>query len=206
MTSQEIDHQNYKDQLRQEAVDKEVQRLRIVTRKQSVKIVNLKKALYFTLLFFATLFLVLILRGMISVSGESKVEREELEQKFVILAKEHNAISDSLKWYRQELGELIDDNLYKRKEAGLKFRVQIGAFKEIDLRNYAENFAAIRQEVYDSINQYTLGEFVDLNKAKEFLSVIRKMGFDDSFIIATRDGRRIPLEKLPKSDLEKYQD
>jgi hypothetical protein len=206
MTPQEINHQNYKNQLRQEAIDKEVQRLRVVTRKQAVKIVNLRKALYFSLFFFATLILVLFFRGMISISGGSKAESEPLEQKFTVLAKEHNALIDSLKWYKQELGELIDDNLYKRDEAGLKFRVQIGAYTQIDLSDYAENLAAIRQEVYDSINQYTLGVFEDLNKAKGFLSVIRKMGLEDSFIIATRDGKRIPLEKLPKYELEKYQD
>ena len=50
MTAQELEFENKKDKLRQEAVDREVQRLRKISRKQSGRITNLRKALYFHVL------------------------------------------------------------------------------------------------------------------------------------------------------------
>ena len=54
MTPQEIEHFNNKSKLRQEAIDKEVQRLRKINKTQSNKITNLRKALYFQLFFFVS--------------------------------------------------------------------------------------------------------------------------------------------------------
>ena len=199
MTSQELEIENRKGKLRLEAVDKEIQRLRKISRKQSGKITNLRKALYFQAFFFISLFGVLLLKGMINFSGStSSQEFDSLLQKHDALTKKQSSLSTTLVLYRDSLKSLTNNNLKTRNEEGYKFRVQIGAYKEINLNDYLNNLVTINQETYDSICQYTLGSFEDYKKAQAFLEDVKKMGFDDSFIIATQNGRRIPMEKLPK--------
>ncbi len=202
MTSQEFEFENRKNLLRQEAVGKEVQRLRKVNRNQYQKITKLRKALYFLTFFFISLLLVFLLKGMIDFSGSSKNEQvKALELKYTDLQKANNMLEDSLSIYKSKLNQIIDHNIEVRDEKGLRFRVQIGAFKGLNLNNYTENLVAINQESYDSINQYTIGIFKDYQKAKLFLEDVRKLGFNDSFIISTKDGRRIPVQQLSKEEL-----
>jgi len=202
MTSQEFEFENKKNILRQEAVGKEVERLRSVNRTQSQKIVKLRKALYFQIFFFISLMLVFLLKGMINFTGSSSNEDlKALEFKYSNLQKANTGLEDSLGEYKNKLNKIIDKNLEDRNENGLKFRVQIGAFKGINLKNYAENLVAISQETYDSINQYTIGVFKDYQKAKLFLEDVRKMGFNDSFIISTKNGKRIPVQQLSEEEL-----
>ncbi len=204
MTAQEIEFEDKKGKLRLEAVDREVQRLRKVSKKQSVKITNLRKGLYFQAFFFVSLFGVLLLKGMISFSGKSSSKKvDSLVSQNKQLSKQQSSLSTSLVIYRDSLKNLINRNIAQRNEAGYKYRIQIGAFKEINLDKYATNLVAINQETYDSIYQYTLGVFEEYEKAFGFWSNIKKMGFEDSFIIATKDGRRIPIEQLPKDIKEK---
>ncbi|MGQ1785872.1 hypothetical protein [Saccharicrinis sp. GN24d3] len=199
MTAQELEFESKKDKLRLEAVDKELQRLRKISRKQSGKITNLRKSLYFQAFFFVSLFGVLLLRGMIDFSGNSSSNKQidSLVEKYNELSKRQSALSTTLVLYRDSLNKMVDQNKIDRNETGYKYRVQIGAFKEINLNDYSANLVTINQETYDSIYQYTLGMFDEYEKALGFWNNIKKMGFNDSFIIATKDGRRIPLEQLP---------
>ncbi|GAF01656.1 hypothetical protein [Saccharicrinis fermentans] len=201
MTAQELEFENKKDKLRLEAVDKEIQRLRKMSRKQSAKITNLRKALYFQAFFFVSLLGVFLLRGMISFSGNtsSKQEIASLTEKYEELTSKQNSLHTTLALYKDSLNKITNLNKEKRNESGYKYRIQIGAFKEIDLNDYSANLVAINQETYDSIYQYTLGIFEDYEKALVFWHNIKKMGFADSFIMATKDGRRIPLEHLPEN-------
>lgn len=202
MTTQEIEFESKKDKLRIDAFNKETQRLRNVSRKQSAKITNLRKAVIFQAFFFVSLLVVFFLKGMVNFSAEtaakSDIRTDSLRMQHKQLSETNQSLSATLALYRDSLNKIVDKNIAQRGEAGYKYRVQIGAFKEIDLNDYAVNLAAINQETYDSIFQYTLGVFDDYEKAVEFWDNIKKMGFTDSFIIATKDGRRIPLTQLPQ--------
>jgi len=204
MTAQELEFESKKDKLRLEAVDREVQRLRKVNKKQSGKITNLRKALYFQVFFFVSLLGVFILKGMISFSGNSSNKKVDfLTEQYNKLTKQQNALTSNISLYKDSLQQVISKNLIERNEEGYKYRIQIGAFKEINLNEHGINLGSINQETYDSIFQYTLGLFDDYEKAFGFWNDIKKMGFEDSFIIATKDGRRIPIEQLPKDIKEK---
>ncbi|TLX77706.1 hypothetical protein E9993_03420 [Labilibacter sediminis] len=196
MTPQEIEHQNWKEKMRQEAADKEIQRLRKVSKKQSLKNMNLRKALYFQAFFFISLFSILLLKGMISFSeSASNEEFNDINNKYSELLVKQNVLSDSLHIIQTKLNQITNKNLDDRDERGIRFRVQIGAYKEIDLSEFDVNLVSINQESYDSINQYTLGNFKNYEKASDFLEDVKKMGFDDSFIITTKNGKRFSLEK-----------
>ncbi len=198
MTAHELEFEGKKDKLRLVALDKELHRLRNIGEKQSGKITKLRKALYFQAFFFVSLFGVFLLRGMISFSGNSSnTQFDSLAEKYKQLSKKQSSLSTTLVLYRDSIDKIVDNNLSERGENGYKYRIQIGAFKEINLSDYRANLVAINQETYDSIFQYTLGMFDDYQQAKAFWNNIKKMGFKDSFIIATINGRRIPIEQLP---------
>lgn len=202
MTPQEIEHHNHKNKLRKEAIDKEVQRLRKLNNSQAIKILNIKKALFAILFLFVLLISILSFNGMINFSGTNLTEEiKAIKLDLDNLQQKNKQLNDSLFFYKGKLEAIISSNLIEREEKGIKFRVQIGAFKEMDLSEYESNLVTINQEKYDSINQYTIGEFKIYSKAKVFLENIKRMGFDDSFIISTKDGRRMPIENLTKKEL-----
>ena len=206
MISQEFEFESKKDKLRIEAFEKETQRLRNVSRKQSAKITNLRKAVLFLTFFFISLLFVLFLKGMVNFSSEtlamSDIQTDSLRIEQKQLSEKNKSLSATLALYRDSLNKIVDKNIAQRGEAGYKYRIQIGAFKEINLNDYSINLATINQETYDSIFQYTLGIFDDYQKAVEFWDNIKKMGFTDSFIIATKDGRRINLNQIQDIKVE----
>jgi hypothetical protein len=72
--------------------------------------------------------------------------------------------------------------------------VQIGAFRNDIPQNLYDQFAPISGERLNTgITRYTAGFFVEFNGAKQVKQEIRAMGYNDAFIVAYRDGKRIPL-------------
>jgi hypothetical protein len=77
---------------------------------------------------------------------------------------------------------------------GVYYKVQIGAFRNDIPQNLYDQFAPISGERLNTgITRYTAGFFVQFENAKDVKSQIRAMGYNDAFIVAYRDGKRIPL-------------
>jgi hypothetical protein len=77
---------------------------------------------------------------------------------------------------------------------GVYYKVQIGAFRNDIPQNLYDQFAPISGERLNSgITRYTAGFFVQFDNAKQVKQQIRAMGYNDAFIVAYRDGKRIPL-------------
>lgn len=47
------------------------------------------------------------------------------------------------------------------------------------------------------INRYVVGNYTDLQDTQNRLALLRQKGFKDAFIVAYKDGKRIPLNQLP---------
>ena len=77
---------------------------------------------------------------------------------------------------------------------GVYYKVQIGAFRNDIPQNLYDEFAPISGERLNTgITRYTAGFFVQFENAKDVKQQIRAMGYGDAFIVAYRDGKRIPL-------------
>lgn len=77
---------------------------------------------------------------------------------------------------------------------GVYYKVQIGAFRNDIPQNLYDQFAPISGERLNTgITRYTAGFFLEFNGAKQVKQEIRAMGYNDAFIVAYRDGKRIPL-------------
>jgi hypothetical protein len=89
---------------------------------------------------------------------------------------------------------------------GIVFKVQMGAYKKRDLSNILEDNksrGAFEQERSGDVNEYTLRHFRDYWKANQFKKELRAMGLKDAWIVAFKDGRRVPLRDVLQEVIEK---
>lgn len=91
---------------------------------------------------------------------------------------------------------------------GLFFTVQIGAYRKRDLSNVLEDKKPqeiFEQEQSEGVNMYTLRHFRDYWKANQFKKELRAMGLKDAWIVALKDGKRVPLKEVLPSIIKKKQ-
>jgi hypothetical protein len=80
-------------------------------------------------------------------------------------------------------------------KAGVVYKVQIGAFRNKDLTKYFNNNKNFSGDVDpDGAKKYTLGEFVEYWEADNFKKYLREMGVKDAWIVAYKDGNRVPIK------------
>jgi len=181
----------HKNQMRSEALENEVQRLRSISRRQSHKISSLRRTLYFAIFFFVILLSILLIKGLIQFPAKTKIPTPDLAQF-------RQTIIDSLARQKPQK-DTVERFVYsahpaairKKDFKGIIFSIQIGAYTGIDLEQYEDHLMGIKQDSYEGINQFTLGEFVDYTEAVDFLNTIKQMGFQDAFIMSFKNGIRI---------------
>ena len=77
---------------------------------------------------------------------------------------------------------------------GIYYKVQVGAFRNDIPQNLYDQFAPVcGEKVNNGITRYTAGFFITLNSANDVKKSIRALGYSDAFVVAYRDGKRIPL-------------
>ena len=187
----------WQNQTRQEALEKEVKRLRERSYTQSGKIGSLRRTVYFTYFFFIVLFTILFLKGMISFpDNKNTSDRNTLnEEKIAKVANENKTEKNTAT--EENLVYIPDTVPVPIKETkGTIYCVQIGAYTGISLDEFKGNMVSLQQDSYEGINQLTLGRFRDYDKAMRFLSVVQQIGFHDAFIMSFRNGRRVPLQEM----------
>lgn len=85
----------------------------------------------------------------------------------------------------------------RKSEAGVVFKVQIGAFRNKDLSKYFDNgemFAG--EETEDGVQKFTLGSFTDYWEADTFKKYLREMGVKDAWIVPYKDGVRVEMKDV----------
>ncbi len=76
---------------------------------------------------------------------------------------------------------------------GLIFRVQVGAFRYKVPGYFFREFSPVSGEkLTNNLTAYLVGFFVDSKAAKTARTLIRQTGYQDAFIVAYCDGKRIP--------------
>jgi len=77
---------------------------------------------------------------------------------------------------------------------GIYYKVQVGAFRNNIPQNLYDEFAPVSGEsLSNGITRYTAGFFMSYDNADKTKFDIRKLGYSDAFVVAFRDGKRIPL-------------
>jgi hypothetical protein len=103
---------------------------------------------------------------------------------------------DSLKHITDSLLILSADRVMPFADtdnAGIYYKVQIGAFKNFDLKKYKQNLVGMQGIEEGGYAKLTLGKFRDVKTARDFLADVREMGFKDAWMVAEENGKRIPF-------------
>lgn len=90
-----------------------------------------------------------------------------------------------------------DGNMKAPIQKGVVFKVQIGAFKTVDITKYFnrnKNFSGEVDE--DGTMKYTLGVFPDYWEADAFKKYLRAMGVKDAWIVAYKNGKRANIKDV----------
>ena len=77
---------------------------------------------------------------------------------------------------------------------GIYYKVQIGAFRSRIPQNLFDEFAPVCGEtVGNGLVRYSAGFFMTYDRADQIKMDIRRMGYADAFVVAYKDGKRIPI-------------
>ena len=89
--------------------------------------------------------------------------------------------------------DLINGEDFSR---GVVFKVQVGAFRKVDLEKYANTSKDFTQEDGESLRKYIIGNFRNYEDANVLKRYLREMGVNDAWIVPYRDGQRVPLKEV----------
>jgi len=88
------------------------------------------------------------------------------------------------------------------QSSSILYKVQIGAFRNKDLKKYLDNHPNFSGDTdSDGTRKYTLGAFTDYWEADRFKKYLREMGVKDAWIVAYKNGERIPIKDALESSL-----
>ena len=79
---------------------------------------------------------------------------------------------------------------------GVVFKVQVGAFRKVDLKKYADTSKDFSAEGSDDLRKYVIGNFRNYEDANILKRYLREMGVEDAWIVPYRDGVRVPLKDV----------
>ena len=79
---------------------------------------------------------------------------------------------------------------------GIVFKVQVGAFRKMDLEKYANSSDQFDQEDMEELRRYVIGNFRNYEDANVLKRYLREMGVQDAWIVPYKDNIRVPLKEV----------
>lgn len=79
---------------------------------------------------------------------------------------------------------------------GVVFKVQVGAFRKMDLEKYADSSNEFDQEEMEELRRYVIGHFRNYEDANVLKRYLREMGVEDAWIVPYKDNKRVPLKEV----------
>lgn len=123
-------------------------------------------------------------------------EKEELDQE----VRDLKAAAAKAQTEAQSSGSGSSDSYDSYKQAdmsGVVFKVQVGAFRNFDIRKYFDNHKNFSGEVDPDGNmKYTLGVFKDYWEADKFKKYLRDMGVKGAWVVSYKDGQRVSIKDV----------
>jgi chromosome segregation ATPase len=115
-------------------------------------------------------------------------------------AKAAEAAADAARNKAMEMNKKPQQKETAMDESGTWFKVQVGAFKNIDMSAYFKNNPNFSGETTEEgAQRITLGRFRDYWEADTFKKVLRDMGVKEAWIVPYKEGTRVPLKEVLES-------
>lgn len=201
MTEHEKKFLKWKEDTRREALEMEVDRLNEENRRKHSSIKKLKTSFIMAgvilIATYAFLFFELKDKGKeLQTSGPQSISSLTEDSLFNDQGK--NLPKNTENRQMKITAHVRDTVLLKIPPDGILFSVQIGAYLGKDLSEYDKNMISLHQNSASGINQFTLGVFPEYNDAKLFQDKVLRLGFNDTYITAMKNGKRINTQKALK--------
>ncbi len=105
---------------------------------------------------------------------------------------------ENLKSQPQQVQPAYNPNVVNGEDfsIGVVFKVQVGAFRKMDLEKYAESSNEFDQEDMEELRRYVIGHFRNYEDANVLKRYLREMGVQDAWIVPYKDNRRVPLKEV----------
>lgn len=85
--------------------------------------------------------------------------------------------------------------------SGIVFKVQIGAFrKPVPQQTFRDMAPVMGETVGNGLVRYTAGLFTGFDHAAAAKELVRDRGYRDAFVVAYRDGKRVPLGEAMRAE------
>lgn len=116
-------------------------------------------------------------------------------------AQEAKAMAEAQRQRANEMASKAKDSKNQEPQAldesGTWFKVQVGAFENIDMSEYFKNNPNFSgEETEEGLQRITLGRFRDYWEADKFKKTLRKMGVKEAWIVPYKEGVRVPLKEV----------
>ena len=129
--------------------------------------------------------------------GEKDAKIAELTERNRKMEAQVNAAKKAIAKAKQESAAQPVATMTPVNEAGVIFKVQIGAFRNKDLSKYFDNNENFGGETNsDGVQKITLGTFRDYWEADTFKKYLREMGVNDAWIVPYKDGTRVAMKDV----------
>jgi cell division protein FtsN len=137
------------------------------------------------------------------------LEQEQEQEQEVVQAQEEIVAEQVLKQeqVRESKGFLFEEGIvfYSKEDPipvnpplpnGLIFKVQIGAFRnELPAEHFVGLSPMTAEALDNGITRYSVGIFRELSDAKVAKNKVNEIGYQDAFIVAFYNGKRIPINE-----------
>ncbi len=201
MKDHETAFNQWKEDTRREALEKEVNRLHDVTEQQQNKVKKLRRTLVLIILAavisLAAVLFFFTLEGQQTSDPQfkSSITKEDTAQLTQSKTEKEPLNDDSSKARSLQVMTPASDTVeFFIPDDGIFYSVQIGAYLGINLDRFRSNMISLHQDSAAGINQFTLGVFPTYQEATDFKDAVKRLGFSGAHVVAFQDGHRIKIK------------
>ena len=140
--------------------------------------------------------LILLIFGYVSglPFSSQKEQMKKLQAQNIELAAVNQNQTQQIATLSADLNQLkADKSMFN--PMGLVYRVQIGAFERFKLPVYSDELMGMAEADVKPYMKYSVGMFKTRAEVDKFLQGLKRLGFDDAFVIAQFDGKQITTKQ-----------
>ncbi len=121
-------------------------------------------------------------------------EMNALQSANASLQQENNKLQNDLNAANASI-KMLSSETEPSFARGIVFKVQIGAYKDLNVSENIPDSDNIGTENSDDVQKIVLGQFRDFKKADQLKKQLRAMGVKDAWVVSYKDGNRITIEQ-----------
>jgi len=132
---------------------------------------------------------------------ESENKATELKSFNTTLQNDNTELNKRILELTNELADkqlALEESAKIFSDVGTEYRVQIGAYRTLDLTPFLTENQVIGYKFVDGIYQYYIGAWKDADEAFKFAQEFNKLNIDDAFVTKYVDGVRVDYDHLNK--------